>query len=87
LHSGEAVIGHIGSKERHEYTAIGDAVNVAARVCDLPKTLNYPIVCTEAVARAVGNPAFLQSAGIQAIKGHSDVQVFGWHPQTASAPS
>lgn len=86
LHSGEAVIGHVGSKQRHEYTAIGDVVNVAARVCDLPKTLGYPIVCTEAVARALGMPDFLQDAGMQPIKGHADVQVFGWHPQTAPSP-
>jgi class 3 adenylate cyclase len=85
LHSGEAVIGHLGSSERHEYTAIGDTVNVAARVCDLPKTLGYPIICTEAVAKAVGMPTFLEDAGLQTIKGHSDVRVFGWQPREAGA--
>jgi hypothetical protein len=29
LHSGEIIVGHIGSRTRHEYTAIGDVVNVA----------------------------------------------------------
>ena len=81
LHSGEAVIGHLGSNERHEYTAIGDAVNVAARVCDLPKKLGKPIACTESVAKAVGYPAFLVDAGGQAIKGHSEVRVYGWDPE------
>jgi class 3 adenylate cyclase len=81
LNSGEAIIGHVGSKERHEYTAIGDAVNVAARVCDLPKVLGYPIVCTESVAKAVGFPEFLKDAGTQPIKGRADVRVFGWRPE------
>ena len=86
LHSGHAIIGHVGSSERHEYTAIGDTVNVAARVCDLPKTLGYPIVCTAAVAKAVGNPDFLEDAGPQPLKGHTDMHVFGWRPTTASQP-
>jgi class 3 adenylate cyclase len=80
LHTGELLISHIGSKDRHEFTAIGDVVNVAARVCDLPKLLGYPIVCTESVASAVGYPAYLESVGMQALKGRSDMLVYGWRP-------
>ena len=32
LHSGEATVGYIGSERRTEYTAIGDTVNLAARL-------------------------------------------------------
>jgi adenylate cyclase len=32
LHTGEATIGYIGSDQRSEYTAIGDTVNIAARL-------------------------------------------------------
>jgi adenylate cyclase len=37
INSGEAVAGSIGTDERMEYTAIGDTVNTAARVCGIAK--------------------------------------------------
>lgn len=40
IHSGPAIVGNIGSDQYISYTAIGDAVNIGARIVELTK--NYP---------------------------------------------
>lgn len=78
LHCGEAVIGHIGSAERHAYTAIGDTVNTASRLESLCKELGYPVLCSQPVADALGEGAGLSPLGPQPLKGRSAMAVFGW---------
>jgi adenylate cyclase len=38
VNTGQAVVGYMGSAERHEFTAIGDTVNTASRLCGLAKS-------------------------------------------------
>lgn len=77
LHAGEAVIGHVGSMARHDYTAIGDVTNVASRLESLTKDAGYRIVVSRAAAERLPAGAALDHLGPMAIKGHSPVDVFG----------
>jgi adenylate cyclase len=52
LHTGEATIGYIGSNKRSEYTAIGDTVNLAARLESI--AAGDQILISDATAAAAG---------------------------------
>jgi adenylate cyclase len=54
LHTGEAVIGDIGTPKRKEFTAIGDTVNAASRLEGVTKEMGCVIVASEATVRVAG---------------------------------
>src|SRR5208282_4006520 len=57
IHGGEVIIGDIGFRDHTVFTAIGDAVNVAARLQDLTKTLNCAAIVSEEVCKTSGMAA------------------------------
>ncbi len=54
IHGGDVIIGDIGYRERTVFTALGDAVNVAARLQDMTKTLECTVVVSEDVFKTAG---------------------------------
>jgi adenylate cyclase len=54
IHGGEVIVGDIGFRGHTVFTALGDAVNVAARLRDLTKALKCTLVVSEAVCQTAG---------------------------------
>jgi adenylate cyclase len=53
IHVGEAVVGNVGSTERMNYTALGNTVNLAARLEGLNKQVGTAILASEDVVMRV----------------------------------
>ena len=54
IHGGEVIIGDIGYRDHMVFTALGDAVNVAARLQDMTKSLACEVVVSEEVHVTAG---------------------------------
>jgi adenylate cyclase len=54
IHGGEVIIGDIGFRDHTVFTALGDPVNVAARLQDMTKALNRTVIVSEEVCRNAG---------------------------------
>jgi class 3 adenylate cyclase len=78
LHAGEAVVGHIGGRQRHEYTAIGDVTNVASRLESSTKDAGYHILISEEVAARLPSRAGLVPLGRVSLEGHTPVEAHGF---------
>jgi len=56
LHLGEIVYGNVGSPGRLDFTVMGQAVNLAARIEKLSRSLGQPIILSSALAQAAVLP-------------------------------
>jgi adenylate cyclase len=54
IHGGEVIIGDIGYRDHMVFTALGDAVNVAARLQDMTKSLACEAIVSEEVRLTAG---------------------------------
>src|SRR5258708_35108873 len=54
IHGGEVIVGDIGSRDHMVFTALGDAVNVAARLQDMTKSLGCEAIISEELRIAAG---------------------------------
>ena len=54
IHGGEVIVGDIGYRDHMVFTALGDAVNVAARLQEMTKTLSCQAIVSEEVRVTAG---------------------------------
>jgi adenylate cyclase len=54
IHGGEVIVGDIGYRDHMVFTALGDPVNVAARLQDMTKTLACEAIISDAVHNTAG---------------------------------
>ena len=67
VNTGQAVVGYIGSNERHEFTAIGDSVNTASRLCGLAR--GGEVLASESTVRRAGPGFKVEPVSVLQVKG------------------
>jgi adenylate cyclase len=72
VHAGEVVVGDIGFRGHTVFTALGDSVNVAARLQDMTKSLNCKLIVSEEVCETAGVASDALSRTDVEIRGHDE---------------
>ena len=75
IHGGDAIVGDVGYLDHMVFTALGDAVNVAARLQDMTKGLGCEVVLSDEVRRVAGLAPDALPAAEVAIRGRTEAMV------------
>ena len=71
LHCSSALVGHFGARDRMNYTAIGDAINLASRLETLNKQYGTSIIASESIFERARQDFDFRLLDIVAVKGKS----------------
>jgi adenylate cyclase len=75
INGGEVIVGDIGYRDHMVFTALGDPVNVAARLQDMTKSLACELVVSDEVRETAGLPEDALPAQEVAIRGRNEPMV------------
>ena len=69
INTGKAIIGNVGSKERVDFTSIGDTVNITSRIEGLTKYYGTPILIGESTYNKIKGRFFTRELDSVLVKG------------------
>ena len=77
IHTGPAIVGNLGAADRFDYTAIGDSVNLAARLEGVNKFFGTEILVSNATVQLLGGALPLRQVDRVIVKGKTEaVDIF-----------
>jgi len=71
IHTGQVMVGELGHSSRLEYSAMGDATNLASRLQQLTRSYGCPIIVSDATFAELGTSAEAEELGEVVVRGRS----------------
>lgn len=72
IHTGQMLVGCIGSSERHKYGALGDSVNLASRLQSLTKEYGVSIIASEDTVKQCDGKLFTRRLDRVIVRGRTE---------------